>query len=50
MRSAIGDWGLALLRLETVRNAPDGMLTAANGAKLIPTVPDWAQLPEPHVD
>ena len=46
MRSAIGDWGLALVRLEAWRKAPDGVLTAANGVKLIPVVPDWMRLPE----
>ena len=37
MRSAIGDWGLALIRLDVWRGAPDGVLTAANGVKLLPT-------------
>jgi folate-binding protein YgfZ len=47
MRSAIGDWGLALVRLDAWRKAPDGALIAPNGAKLVPRVPDWMKLPEP---
>ncbi len=46
MRTAIGDYGLALIRLEAWRNAPGGTLTAANGVKLAPFVPDWMKLPE----
>jgi len=46
MRSAIGDWGLALVKLEPWRKAPGEMLTAASGARLRPVVPDWMQLPE----
>ena len=46
MRSAIGDWGLALVRLEAWRKSADGLLTAANGVKLTPVVPDWMRLPE----
>jgi folate-binding protein YgfZ len=46
MRTAIGDWGLALVRLDAWRKAQDGTLTAANGAKLRPVVPDWMKLPE----
>ena len=44
MRSAIGDWGLALIRLETWRKG-GGVLTAANGVKLTPVVPAWMKLP-----
>lgn len=46
MRSAIGDWGVALIRLEAWRKAPGGMLTAPNGVKLTPTVAPWMKLPE----
>jgi len=46
MRSAIGDWGLALVRLEALQKAPDGILTAAAGARLKPVVPAWMKLPE----
>jgi folate-binding protein YgfZ len=45
MRSAIGDWGLALVRLEAWRASPGGVLTAANGVRLAPVVPDWMTLP-----
>ncbi len=45
MRTAIGDWGLALIRLDAWRKAPGGTLTATNGVKLVPTVPDWMNLP-----
>jgi folate-binding protein YgfZ len=48
MRSAIGDWGLALVRLEAWRKAQaeGGVLTAVGGAKLRPFVPEWMQLPQ----
>jgi hypothetical protein len=47
MRSAIGDWGLALIRLDAWRKAQTegGILTAAGGAKLRPFVPEWMQIP-----
>ena len=45
MRSAINDWGLALVRLDAWHNAGDGPLTAANGARLKPEVRDWMVLP-----
>ncbi|HZT19599.1 MAG TPA: folate-binding protein [Dongiaceae bacterium] len=41
MRSAAGDLGLALVRLEALGNGP---LTAA-GARLTPRKPDWMRLP-----
>ncbi|TAK98532.1 MAG: folate-binding protein [Rhodospirillaceae bacterium] len=48
MRSAIGDWGLALIRLEALRKTSSGILTAAGGARLRPTAPPWMKLPEPE--
>ena len=39
MRSAAGDLGVALVRLETLGNGP----LTAEGARLTPRKPDWAK-------
>jgi folate-binding protein YgfZ len=46
MRSAAGDRGLALVRLDAWRAAPSGILTTDSGARLTPQVPAWMKLPE----
>lgn len=46
LKSLAGECGLALIRLETWRKAPGGVLDAG-GAKVTPFVPAWMSLPEP---
>jgi folate-binding protein YgfZ len=46
MRSAIGDWGLALVKLDVLDSSSDNVLTAAGGAKMRPFVPAWMRLPQ----
>ena len=45
LKSVEGDHGLALIRLDAWRKAPDGVLDAG-GAKITPFVPAWMALPE----
>ena len=45
LKSVTGDRGLALVKLEAWRKAPDGVLTAGD-AKITPFVPTWMKLPE----
>lgn len=45
LKSVQGNRGLALVRLDAWRKAPDGVLEAS-GTKVIPTVPSWMTLPE----
>jgi folate-binding protein YgfZ len=44
IKSVQGDRGLALIRLDTWRKAPDGVLETT-GAKITPFVPAWMKLP-----
>jgi folate-binding protein YgfZ len=44
LKSVTGDRGLALVKLEAWRKAPDGVLTAGD-AKITPFVPAWMELP-----
>jgi folate-binding protein YgfZ len=46
MRSAIGDWGLALVKLDVLGSGNENVLTAAGGAKMRPFVPTWMRLPQ----
>ncbi len=45
LKSVAGDRGLALVKIEAWRKAPDGVLTAGD-AKITPFVPAWMKLPE----
>ena len=45
MRSAQGEWGLALLRLETLQQGP----YHCGDATLIPVVPGWLNIPVPSI-
>ena len=45
MRSVQGDWGLALLRLETLQQGS----YRCGEATLVPALPDWLNLPAPPV-